>query len=196
MPVPSFSTVGPKISRTHIGPSAVKVGPTVSTFDDVGAVVSVGLLDGAVEWNPSVSTENITSDQLYHPYAAVITNIEHTVSFSLDQVDIYNLALGIGYLVNSTTSGSSLFTIGGPDSVASYRSLQIETAGVGDDLSGASGATQFIEFFRVLLYASGSVSYGKTVKSTLPVTALCLANDNDAVGQVRNSATLTPPAYE
>lgn len=195
--IPSLTDVSPKIHRTHIGPGAVKVGHPATDFDSVGTnLVSVGLTDGGIEWSPNISTEVVRSDQLYNPYDAVITEWNHQVSFSLDQVDIYNLALGMSHRVSSVIGGGSILSLNGYEP-APYRTIQVITEGHRASLGDAQ-QTQQLEFFRTLIYASGSIAYSRTAKSTLPITAICLGNNSDVAGRVVNSTDLSSgaPNYE
>lgn len=185
--------------RTLMTPSAVKFGPTDTANNynpsKVGTTVSVGLLEGPVEINQNVETTPMTSDQMFNPYDVKITGMAWQVTFSLDQVDLYNFALMISF-AQASVHGESVVALRGRDYFAGLKSMEIVTDGPRDTATGDL-VTQTYQFFKVKCVSNGAITLGRATQSRLPVMVHCLANDSDIVGQVLvDTAYTSGPAYE
>jgi hypothetical protein len=193
--VPGISTVAPKPWRVLQGPGALSVGAVASNDPgNIGATIaSVGLTDSSISWNPNLDVEPLLSDQMYNPHGMVETAWAHQFSLSLDQVDIYNIALAMSYDQDAVSASSMLYLDGYKPSP--YRCVQIEMEAPKDSADDAQ-ATQYIDIFKAKVVSDGAMDIGRTAKSTLPITIHGIANSSDIVGTVRTGQTITIPSYE
>ena len=193
--IPTASDIGAKPWRVIQAPAAIKVGATSGNDPTTigSTVVPIGLTDGGIEWNPNVEGSPLQSDQLYNPYGYVETMWNHQITFQLDQMDIWNIALAMSY-DQDAVAGSSILCLTGQQP-SPYRSMQVITQAPPDGVSGNIG-TQYIEFFKCKILANGAITYSRTAKSGIPLIVHALANSNDEVGRVVVTNPITKPAYE
>ena len=195
--VPTLSDVSVKQYRTHVGPGAVKIGAGDAANDYSGmgsTLASIGLTDGGLEWAPNVETTTLMSDQLYNPYDVVLTAWSHQVTVTMDQVDLWNIALGMGY-DGDATSASSILSFDGYQPYSAFRCAQVVT-GAASDTATLNSETQYLEFYKVKVFATGSMTYSRTDKTQIPITIYCLGNSSDVAGQLRVSEAITQPSYD
>ena len=160
----------------------------------------VGALDGTVSVTPNHEVVKLQSSALQNPYAVLDTGYDYQVSFVLQEVDLHNYALSLGF------SGASVIqdALGGNAAVdtarlnlkagqgASYRAMRIIS------LAAANNATatyQAIVFFKVRFQATGSFDFDRTSAVNIPVTAHCLAHSNDEVGSILSGTEIATRAY-
>jgi len=201
--IPTIAAVASKPWRTHQGPGALTIGPAVSADPSTigAALVSVGLTTGGIEWNPNIESTPLQSDQTFNPYDTYVTSWSHQISTTLDQCDIWNLALAMSYQQASVTVSSMITLDGyaGVDGISAtpqgFKSVQLITEGAKNTFSDAD-ATQLIEFFKSKVIATGPISYARDAKSGVPITIYGLGNSSDVVGYVSTTIAIANPLYE
>jgi hypothetical protein len=192
--IPAIATVAPKPWRVLQGPGAIEIGPVPSNDPTgMGSVVTVGLTDSSIGWNPNIETAILTSDQMYNPHGAKETAWSHQLSFALDQADIWNLTLACSY-DQSAVSASSMLELDG-SLPSPYRCVRVTVEGAKSSADD-SVVTQLLDFWKAKIVASGEIMFGRTVKTTIPVLVHGLGNSSDKVGALSIDAAQTPQAYE
>ncbi len=195
-----IGTVDAKGYRTLQTPSAIKFGPTNggdNNYDPsaMGTPVSVGLIEGPVSINQNPEIGEHRSDQLYNPYEAKMSALGYQVEFSLDQYDVYNLALYLS-IDQSEVTGESVLALRGREYFSDLRCMEIEADAPRVSASGALGS-QHWQFWKVRAFSNGPVEIGRGTQTRQPMIVYCLANDLDQVGEtVFTAAYGTAPVYE
>ncbi|MBN86473.1 MAG: hypothetical protein CL885_03010 [Dehalococcoidia bacterium] len=96
----SFLGAGINADQSNAGRSAVYVGNTVAGFNAMPtAMYSVGACDGTVSISPNQDVIKLQRSDGQNPYAVLETSYDFQVSFNMQEVDIFNLALACGYNV-------------------------------------------------------------------------------------------------
>lgn len=193
--IPTIATVAPKPWRVLQGPGALEIGaPAGSDPTGLGSTrASVGLTEGNIEWNANIELAVLTSDQMYNPHSAIETAWAHQLTLTLDQVDIWNLALAMSYDQDAVT-GSSLLTLDGYQP-SPYRCVRLITEGAKNTAETAQ-VTQNVDFWKVKVVGNGAVIVGRTAKTGAPIIVHGLGNSVDQVGVLTVSSTVTKPTYE
>jgi len=203
--IPASGTIDAKPYRVLAGAGAVGIAPLPVVSGDIdydpsslGAAVSVGLTSGGVEFAPNTETLELDSDQMYGRHGIVVTSWSYDVSWSMDQTDIYNLSKALGYAqgsVGTTSSGveTKLSFDGGQPSP--YNGVKITTEGPKDTKTTAQ-VTQILSLYKALVTPSGSITFARDAKTTIPVMAMCTANSSDVFGDITVSLGITKPLYE
>lgn len=187
--------VAAKPWRVLQGPGAVEIGAMINNDPTTIGTTrqSVGLTEGNIEWNANIELAVLTSDQMYNPHSAIETAWAHQLTLTLDQVDIWNLALAMSYDQDACPL-SSLLTLDGYQP-SSYRCMRLITEGAKDTAATAQ-VTQNLDFWKVKVVGSGAVVFGRTAKTGAPIIIHGLGNSSDQVGTVSVSSTVTKPTYE
>ncbi|KKN59080.1 hypothetical protein LCGC14_0545600 [marine sediment metagenome] len=195
-----ISTVSAKGYRTLQTPSAVKFGETQTNANNYhptamgSSVVSVGLIEGPVSINQNPEIQEHRSDQLYNPYEAKMAGLGYQVEFSLDQYDVYNLALYLS-INDSEVDGESILSLRGREYFSDLRCMEIETDAPRVDTTVGLGSQNW-QFWKVRAFSNGAVEFGRGTQTRQPMIVYCLANDLDQVGEVVFSAEYgIAPAY-
>lgn len=194
-------TVDAKSYRVLQTPSCLKFGQTQTSSNNYhptamgSSPASVGLIEGPVSINQNPEIGEHRSDQLYNPYEAKISALGYQVEFSLDQYDIYNLALYLS-IDQAEVSGESILSLRGREYFSDLRCMDIETDAPRVTATG-SVASQHWQFWKVRAFSNGPVEFGTGTQTRQPIIVYCLANDLDQVGEVVFSdAYGTAPLYE
>ena len=170
---------------------------------------SVGAVDGAVSITPNHDIVKLQSSALQNPYAVIDTAYDWQVTFTLQEVDLHNWALALGYKEAAVTTqdrepaGGSTPAIDQSEVIfksgqdASYRAMRIVTASAGSSsaVPGSTTAHQAIVFFKVRFQATGSFDFDRTAAQSIPVTAHCLGNSADECGALLTGVSITSRAY-
>lgn len=196
-----IGTVAAKGYRTLQTPSAIKFGATQTNTNNYhptamgNSPISVGLIEGPVSINQNPEIGEHRSDQLYNPYEAKMSALGYQVEFSLDQYDVYNLALYLSITDNEVT-GESILSIRGREYFSDLRCLEIETDAPRVDTTVGLGS-QHWQFWKVRAFSNGPVEFGRGTQTRQPMLVYCLGNDYDQVGEVVFSAAYgSAPPYE
>ena len=164
------------------------------------AMKSVGLVDGTVEISPNQEIHTLSASNMSGPHQAFESNVAWRVTFSLQEFDIWNLALALSYTESDVSASTSLaidHTPGITVSGGKYMSLLVKHYSVpNSDFTPASSYTSQFEFFKVKLVFNGAVTFEKSSPTRLPVVAHCLHNDMDQVGQYKTSISIINRNYE
>jgi len=169
----------------------------------------VGAVDGAVSITPNHDIVKLQSSALQNPYAVIDTAYDWQVTFTLQEVDLHNWALALGY--NAASVDTQDYEIGGTTTPtidqgeltfkagqdAAYRAMRIVTASAGSAVAvpGSSTAHQAIVFFKVRFQASGSFDFDRTAAQSIPVTAHCLGNSSDECGALLTGVSIGTRTY-
>jgi len=193
--IPAVTETDPKPWRVKQGHAVIKIGAAASNDPDGmhGTLVSVGLTDGGVSWNPNVESDELRSDQMFNAHGVVETAWNHQLSLSLDQSDIYNIALALSYDQDAVTS-SSMLSLNGYEP-SPYRSVRVMREGA-TNVAGDTPLTDYIDFWKAKVIADGAMEIGRATKTTLPITVTGIANNDDKVGQYASGVAIAAPAYE
>lgn len=190
-----------KAYRTVAGRSAIKLGPAGANYTAIGAIITIGGVQGAVEINPNHEAVKLFDSALEGPYGVITTQHDWMVSADILELDIYNLALVLSYSVSTTTiTGSSLITLGASSNLKTvanddYYSITITTEGAVDTNAQAQ-ANNVIEFFKVFPQTSGPLNYDRTAAASVTVDFHCLSNDTDNVGRFIGGTAIAIRAYQ
>jgi len=190
--------------RSVAGRSTIEISPTSGTEAAVlgGSLAwyKVGALDGTVSVTPNHEVLKLQSSALQNPYAVIDTAYDFQVSFILQEVDLHNYALALGfsgsavqddsYASSGDISNGKLILKAGQG--AAYRSLRIITQAATD--SAATGY-QALVFFKVRFQATGSFDFDRTAAVNIPITAHCLGTDADASGAIMSGVSLGTRSY-
>jgi len=167
--------------KSIVGRSSIKVGPKGSNaYDQIGTLVTVGAVDGTVDIAPNQEVVKLQSSAMQNPYSVLETAYDYQVTFSMQEFDIYNVALTLSYAQAAVTGSNTLAL--GTSNQSPLRSMQIKHHAA-KNASTDSAADSTFDFYKVKLVSSGSISFDRTGAAMLPVTAHCLGNDSDAVGE-------------
>ena len=98
----------------------------------------------------------------------------------------------------STVDGARLTL--GSDGQSGYRAMMIRVEGglddgTGDNSSAGDRTIAEWQFWKVKIQATGSIDYDRTGAVTYPVTAHCLGNSSDVVGQFITANSTVRTAY-
>lgn len=171
---------------------------------------AVGAVDGAVSITPNHDIVKLQSSALQNPYAVIDTAYDWQVTFTLQEVDLHNWALALGY--KEASVGTDAYDVtGGVDTAdmsmglltfkagqdASYRAMRIVTASAGTSAAvpGSSTAHQAIVFFKVRFQATGAFDFDRTAAQSIPVTAHCLGNSSDECGALLTGVSIGTRTY-
>ena len=103
----SFLGASVKPDQSMVGRAAVYVGDTISSYTALpSAMYSVGAFDGSLSIATNQDIIKLNRPDLMSPYAALQVSSDVQVTFSLQEVDIFNLALATGYYTTSEAFGS------------------------------------------------------------------------------------------
>lgn len=195
-----IGTVTAKGFRVLQTPSAIKFGETQTSANNYNptamgsSVISVGLIEGPVSINQNPEIQEHRSDQLYNPYEAKMSALGYQVEFSLDQYDVYNLALYLS-INDSEVGGESILALRGREYFSDLRCLEIETDAPRVAATDSLGS-QTWQFWKVRAFSNGPVEFGRGTQTRQPMIVYCLANDSDQVGEVVfSTAYEAAPAY-
>jgi len=169
---------------------------------------AVGAVDGAVSITPNHDIVKLQSSALQNPYAVIDTAYDWQVTFTLQEVDLHNWALALGYKeasVGTDTYDPDTDTADMPQGLltfkagqdASYRAMRIVTASAGTSsaVPGSSAAHQAIVFFKVRFQATGAFDFDRTAAQSIPVTAHCLGNSSDECGALLTGVEIATRTY-
>ena len=218
----SFAGVTINSNLSVAGRAAVYLGQCNTDFDAIAnPVYPVGALDGTVSISPNQDIVKLQRSDGQNPYAVLETAYDFQVSFSVQETDIFNLGLSLSYQTKPTADGGTdraiLYdgngTAGtatgalsqanladsvntyalqlGSDYQSPYRTMLIRVEG------GTTGGRQVAEwqFYKVKIQATGSIDYDRTGAVTYPVTAHCLGNSSDVVGQFITPSNFVRTSY-
>ena len=220
----SFAGVTINSNLSVAGRAAVYLGAPDTTgthFDIMGTTLyPVGALDGTVSISPNQDVIKLQRSDGQNPYSVIETAYDFQVTFNVQETDIFNLALALSYKTNDSnsntsglnvvadmtqgagtlpivnnTSGSAdggVLTLGS-DGQSGYRCMMIRVE-AGNESDGTRKIAEW-QFFKVKVQATGSIDYDRTGAVTYPVTAHCLGNDGDIVGQYISTNTTARTAY-
>jgi len=193
--IPGITDVNPKLWRVLQSVGLLKIGAVANNNPSSvgGTLTSVGLTDSSINWTPNVDIDLLSSDQMFNAHNAIETQWSHQFIVSLDQTDLYNIALSMSY-DQSAVSSSSMLSLSGYNP-SPYRCVQIVTKAprnVADD----SDALQYIEFYKAKILFDGDMEISSVSKSSLPIAIISIANASDNVGAVRVGTAITRPEYE
>ncbi len=217
----SFLGVNIAATESVAGRAAVYLGKVAASgdFDGIDSNFQpVGALDGTVSISPNQDIVKLQRSDGQNPYAVLETAYDFQVTFSVQEVDVFNLSMALSYEVtpsaDNITSGYAILRDNegsaasasaalkqdnsgaivtralqlGSDNQSPYRSMLIRVEG---GTYGGSRSVAEWQFYKVKIQATGSIDYDRTGAVTYPVTAHCLGNDNDVVGQF-----ITPSTFE
>ena len=136
----AFSGVLVNSDNSVAGRSAVYLGATVSGFNALPTkMYSVGAVEGAVSMSPNQDVIKLQRSDAQNPYAVLETAYDYQVSFSLQETDVFNLALACGYETSFepySATGSGILVSG----LANYSARQYATNPANSPpASGSSG---------------------------------------------------------
>lgn len=221
----SFAGVTINSNLSVAGRAAVYLGaPDTSGthYDIMGTTLyPVGALDGTVSVAPNQDVIKLQRSDGQNPYAVIETGYDFQVTFNVQETDIFNLALALSYKTNDSGSNTSGLNSAIPDLTQGSNATPLLNAGTGavdggvltlgsDGQSGyrcmmirveagneSDGTRKIAEwqFFKVKIQATGSIDYDRTGAVTYPVTAHCLGNDSDIVGQYISTNTTSRTDY-
>ena len=196
-----IGTVSAKGYRVLQTPSAIKFGQTATNENNYNpsamgsSPIAVGLIEGPVSINQNPEIQEHRSDQLYNPYEAKIAGLGYQVEFSLDQYDVYNLALFLS-MTDGEVTGESILSLRGREYFSDLRCMEIITDAPRVDTTVGLG-DQSWQFWKVRAFSNGPVEFGRGTQTRQPMIVYCLANDSDQVGEVVFSAAYgSAPPYE
>ena len=190
--------------RSVAGRSTVQISSTTGTAATVLADGvnwrNVGALDGTVSVTPNHDVVKLQSSALQNPYAVIDTAYDYQVTFTLQEVDLHNYALALGFKAAAVESDSystgSAVPSGRLDLEAGnpgpYRSMRIISNAAGNN---ATPQTQALVFFKVRFQATGSFDFDRTAALNIPVTAHCLGGSSDQVGAILSGVEVAVRNY-
>ena len=220
----SFAGVTINSNLSVAGRAAVYLGAPDTTgthFDIMGTTLyPVGALDGTVSISPNQDVIKLQRSDGQNPYSVIETAYDIQETFNVQETDIFNLALALSYKTDDSgsftsglNSGVTAMTQGagaapilssggsvsggvltlGSDGQSGYRCMMIRVE-AGNESDGTRKIAEW-QFFKVKVQATGSIDYDRTGAVTYPVTAHCLGNDGDIVGQYISTNTTARTAY-
>jgi hypothetical protein len=154
----------------------------------------VGALDGVISITPNHDVVKLQSSALQNPYAVIDTAFDYQVTFTLQEVDLHNYALALGFkeaAVTADSPGGQKILLNASQS-AGYRAMRITSLGAN---TSAAIAYQMFVFYKVRIQASGSFDLDRTAAINIPVTAHCLGSSSDEVGAMYSSVAPASRAY-
>ena len=175
--------------KSVVGRSAVSIGPAAADYDELGTMRTVGSTDGTVDISPNQEIVKLQSSALLNSYSVIETGFDYQVTFSLQEFDIWNIALALSYNAGNVTASTALTLDASNQS--SLRSMRIRHNGALRNPGDTSGVADF-EFWKIKIVSNGGISFDRTGAAMLPVVAHCLGNDVDAVGQYLTSVGELP----
>ena len=103
----SFAGVAINSSLSKAGRAAVYIGAPVSGFSSMGQTLySVGSVEGTVSVSPNQDVVKLYRSDGQNPCHVLETAYDFQVSFNLQEVDLYNLALSLGYKTDDSISAT------------------------------------------------------------------------------------------
>lgn len=104
----SFAGVAINSSLSKAGRAAVYIGAPVSGFSSMGQTLySVGSVEGTVSVSPNQDVVKLYRSDAQNPCHVLETAYDFQVSFNLQEVDLYNLALSLGYKTDNSISATN-----------------------------------------------------------------------------------------
>lgn len=98
----SFLGASVRPDQSMVGRGAVYVGGTTSSYTALpSSMYSVGAFDGSLSIATNQDIIKLNRTDLMSPYAALQVSSDVQVTFSLQEVDIFNLSLATGYYTTS-----------------------------------------------------------------------------------------------
>ena len=193
--IPASGTIDAKPYRVLAGAGAVGIAPLTDADPSAcGTAVSVGLTSGGVEFAPNTETLELDSDQMYGRHGIVVTSWSYDVSWSMDQTDIYNLSKALGYAQGSVSNTDTKLNLDGGQP-SPYNGVKITTEGPKNE-STDTQVTQTLSLYKALVTPSGSITFARDAKTTIPVMAMCTVNSSDVFGDISVDIGITKPDYE
>lgn len=168
--------------------------------------LGVGIITSGVTFNENPETLKVFADILRGPYDEIITRTDCQITFSLDQLSIWNFALGWSLAGAAVGASSSILNLdhqylkntgdraGAANEHAGFHCAEIFTDAPPNVTTSANG-TWSLQMWKVKVIGAGDVVFSGTDKTMIPVRIQCFVNDSDQYGQLVQSLAHTGLDY-
>jgi len=169
----------------------------VIKWDDLEHTLSLGLTSGGITFTADTGRTDIEADQTEYPIGGEVTTRALTVTTSLAEFSMRNLAFYFNTDVQSssyfaysasTTSQAFMAIRGGEDS---YKAVRITTVKPKASLTSQNGF-RYIVLCRAKIYANGDISLAKDAATLIPIQIVAYSFDHtDTVGYIEDTYVST-----
>ncbi len=176
-------------------------------------IVAVGQISSPIAVNMNPTTLQMRSSVLKGPYDEVVTSVDPQITFSMDLVSVYNIALGMSlgqnaisgssileldalYLRNATTNFNPSATgTTAPITNEGFAGCELFTT-TGGETSGSAHGTSSWQLWKTKVFGNGEISFSGDAFTQIPVRVQAFSNDSDKFGQLVNGVRHTLHDYE